>query len=266
MSGRVAGKIAIVTGAASGIGRMSALRLAEEGAKLVIADLNAAEGEKAAQEIVNTGGDAIFLKLDVTDEEQWKSVIAAVLDRYGRLDVIVNNAGISISHSVEDTPLEEWNRIMSVNADGVFLGTKYAVDAMKKNGPAGGSIINISSAYGMIGDSLNAAYCASKGAVMNFTKSAALHCGKSGYNIRVNSVHPGVVRTPMTEVEINELVELKGYASVEEALEKEWAPTHPIGRIGDPIDIANGVVYLASDESSFMTGAELVIDGGMTAQ
>ncbi len=266
MSGRVAGKVAIVTGAASGIGRMSAIRLGQEGAKLAIADLNVVDGQSATQEIGDAGGDAIFVELDVTNENQWKAVIAEVLEQFGRLDVIVNCAGISISHSVEDTPLEEWEQIMSVNADGVFLGTKYAIEAMKKNGPAGGSIVNISSAYGMIGEALNAAYCASKGAVMNFTKSAALHCGKSGYNIRVNSVHPGVVRTPMTDVEIDEIVEAKGYGSVEEAVKTEWAPAHPIGRIGEPIDIANGIVYLASDESSFMTGAELVIDGGMIAQ
>ena len=266
MSGRAAGKVAIVTGAASGIGRMSAIRLAQEGAKLAIADLNVSDGQSAAREIADAGGEAIFVEHDVTNENHWKAVIAAVLVRFGRLDVIVNCAGISISHSVEDTTVDEWDKIMSVNADGVFLGTKFAIDAMKKNGPAGGSIINISSAYGMIGEAFNAAYCTSKGAVMNFTKSAALHCGKSGYNIRVNSVHPGVVRTAMTEVEINEIVELKGYDSVEEALEKEWGPTHPIGRIGDPIDIANGIVYLASDESSFVTGAELVIDGGMIAQ
>jgi 3(or 17)beta-hydroxysteroid dehydrogenase len=266
MSDRVAGKVAIVTGAASGIGRMSAIRLAQEGASLAITDLNVVDGQNAVQEIVDAGGEAIFVEHDVTNEDQWKSVIAAVLERFGRLDVIVNCAGISISHSVEDTPLDEWNQIMSVNADGVFLGTKYAIEAMKKNDPVGGSVINISSAYGIIGEEFNAAYCASKGAVMNFTKSAALHCGKSGYNIRVNSVHPGVVRTPMTDVEINEIVELKGYTDIDEAIEKEWAPTHPIGRIGDPIDIANGIVYLASDESSFMTGAELVIDGGMIAQ
>ena len=264
--GRLDGKVAIVTGGASGIGRASAIQLAEEGAKVAITDRNIAGGEAAAREISDAGGDAIFIEHDVSNEDQWKSVIAAVLERYGRLDVLFNNAGIQFSKSVEDTTLEEWNRIMSVNADGVFLGTKYAIEAMKKNGPAGGSIINMSSTYGMIGEAINAAYCATKGAVMNFTKSAALHCGKSGYNIRVNSVHPGAVRTPLTDVEINDIVAAKGYASVEEALEKEWAPIHPIGRIGEPIDIANGVVYLASDESSFMTGAELVIDGGMIAQ
>ena len=224
------------------------------------------DGQSAAQEIGDAGSEAIFVEHDVTDENQWTVVIAEVLERFGRLDVIVNCAGISISHSVEDTPLEAWEKIMSVNADGVFLGTKYAIEAMKKNGPAGGSIINISSAYGMIGEAVNAAYCASKGAVMNFNKSAALHCGKSGYNIRVNSVHPGVVHTPMTDVEIDEIVEAKGYGSVEEAVKIEWGPAHPIGRIGEPIDIANGIVFLASNESSFMTGAELVIDGGMIAQ
>ena len=264
--GRLDGKVAIITGGASGIGRASAIRLAEENAKVAIADRNTADGEIAAKEITDAGGEAIFLEHDVSSEDQWKSVIAAVLKHYDRLDVMVNNAGIQFSKSVEDTTIEEWNQIMRINADGVFLGTKFAIEAMKKNDPMGGSIINMSSTYGMIGEAINAAYCASKGAVMNFTKSAALHCGKSGYNIRVNSVHPGAVRTPLTDVEINDIVAAKGYDSVEEALEKEWAPIHPIGRIGEPIDIANCVVYLASDESSFMTGAELVIDGGMIAQ
>jgi len=264
--GRLDGKVAIVTGGASGIGRASALRLAEEGAGVAITDRNTADGEIAAKEITDAGGKAIFLEHDVSNEDEWKSVIAAVLERYDRLDVMVNNAGIQFSKSVEDTTVEDWNKIMNVNANGVFLGTKFAIEAMKENDPAGGSIINMSSTYGMIGEAINAAYCASKGAVMNFTKSAALHCGKSGYNIRVNSVHPGAVRTPLTDVEINDIVAAKGYDSVEEALEKEWAPIHPIGRIGEPIDIANGIVYLASDESSFMTGAELVIDGGMIAQ
>jgi len=266
MSGRVAGKVAIVTGGASGIGRASAIRLAEEGARVVITDRNTADGKIAAKEITDAGGEAIFLEHDVSSEDQWKTVIATVLERYGRLDVLFNNAGIQLSNSVEDTTVEEWNRVMNINALGVFLGTREAIRAIKKNGPVGGSIINTSSTFGKVGEARNAAYCASKGAVMNFTKSAALHCGKSGYNIRVNSVHPGVVRTPMTEGEINELVELKSYDSVEEAQEKEWAPTLPIGRIGDPIDIANGIVYIASDESNFMTGAELIIDGGMLAQ
>ena len=154
MSGRAAGKVAIVTGAASGIGRMSAIRLAQEGAKLAIADLNVSDGQSAAREIADAGGEAFFVEHDVTNENHWKAVIAAVLARFGRLDVIVNCAGISISHSVEDTTVDEWDKIMSVNADGVFLGTKFAIDAMKKNGPAGGSISNISSAYGMIRGSL----------------------------------------------------------------------------------------------------------------
>ena len=264
--GRLDGKVAIVTGGASGIGRASAVRLAEEGARVAITDRNAADGESAAQEIVDAGGEAMFLTHDVSNEDQWQAVIAAVLERDGRLDVLLNNAGIQFSESVEDTTLEDWNRIMSVNADGVFLGTKYAIEAMKKNSSAGGSIINMSSTYAQIGDAINAAYCATKGAVMNFTKSAALHCGKAGYNIRVNSVHPGAIRTPLLEAEMNDIAAMKGYSGPDEVLEKDWATMHPIGRIGAPIDIADGVVYLASDESSFMTGAELVIDGGMIAQ
>ena len=263
---RVDDKIALVTGAARGIGRRAAKCLAEAGATVVVTDIDEAGAANTAGGIETTGGKALSLLHDVTSEEDWGRVVGETESRYGRLDILVNNAGIFFYKSIEDTSLDDWRRITRVNLDGVFLGTKYAIEAMKKNGPAGGSIINMSSAYGMIGEAINAAYCASKGAVMNFTKSAALHCGKSGYNIRVNSVHPGVVRTPMTEVEIDEIVAAQGYDSVEEAVEKEWVPAHPIGRIGEPIDISNGVVYLASDESSFMTGAELVIDGGMTAQ
>ena len=191
-------------------------------------------------------------------------LIARTVKTYGRPDVLFNNAGIQFSKNVEQTTLKDWRRIMRVNVDGVFLGTKYAIGAMKR-GKRGGSIINMSSTYGMVGDDLNAAYCATKAAVMNFTKAAALHCGKAGYGIRVNSIHPGAIRTPLTDRELVDITRKRKLKGTQVAL-KEWVAIHPIGRIGVPDDIAYGALYLASDESRFMTGAELVIDGGMLAQ
>jgi NAD(P)-dependent dehydrogenase (short-subunit alcohol dehydrogenase family) len=182
--------------------------------------------------------------------------MASVASRFGPLDILVNNAGVALSASIEDTSLEQWRWLMGVNLDGVFLGTRYAIAAMKNRG---GSIINLSSIEGLIGDPNLAAYNASKGGVRLLTKSAALHCAKAGYKIRVNSVHPGYIRTPMVE----------GYVAAQadpEAASVAIAAAHPLGHIGEPNDIAYGVLYLASDESKFVTGAELVIDGGYTAQ
>ena len=253
--GRVAGKVAIVTGAASGLGKATALLLAKEGAKTVVSDINEADGRKVAAEIKREGGEAIFVKHDVTSESSWSSVIEKTLAGFGKLDILVNNAGVQIIKEIEKLTLEEWRWLMSVNLDGVFLGTKYAVGAMKKGG--GGSIINMSSAAGIIGTvDKTSAYCASKGAVRLFTKAAALECSKAGlnYNIRVNSVHPGVIETPL-------VLKMEQDPAVWETLHK----VHPIGFLGQPIDVAYGVLYLASDESRLVTGAELVIDGGWTA-
>ena len=198
--GRVKGKVAIITGAASGMGRATALLLAKEGAKIVVADINEVNGKKVAEEIRREGGEAIFVKHDVTSERDWGEVIEKTLAEFGKLDILVNNAGVMFVKKIEDMSLEEWRWLMSINLDGVFLGTKYAIGAMKKSG--GGSIVNISSVAGIVGTlDDTSAYCASKGAVRLFTKAAALECSKAGhdYNIRVNSVHPGVTETPMTE-------------------------------------------------------------------
>jgi NAD(P)-dependent dehydrogenase (short-subunit alcohol dehydrogenase family) len=252
---RVKGKVAIVSGAASGLGRATALLLAREGAKVTVSDINEKGGEKVVGEIKRDGGEAIFVKHDVTSESEWSNVIARTIARFGKLDILVNNAGVMLVKEIEKTSLEEWRWLMSVNLDGVFLGTKHAIGAMKKSG--GGSIINMSSAAGIIGTTdSTAAYSASKGAVRLFTKSAALECSKAGrgYNIRVNSVHPGVIETPMTDA-----------MQKDEALRKGMQQIHPIGFVGQPIDVAYGVLYLASDESRLVTGAELVIDGGWTA-
>jgi len=254
---RVKGKVAIITGAASGIGRMTAQVLAREGAKIVVTtDANITGAEETVASIKSTGGEAIFVKHDITSEGDWQSVMDKTLKEFGKLDILVNNAGIMIAKEIENTSLEEWRRVMKVNLDGVFLGTKYGIGAMKKSG--GGSIINMSSVLGLVGNfDHTSAYSASKGGIRLFTKAAALECSKAGldYNIRINSIHPGVIETPMAAP-----------VFTNDDIKKEMEKGHPIGRLGEPMDVAYGVLYLASDESSFVTGTELVIDGGWTAR
>jgi 3(or 17)beta-hydroxysteroid dehydrogenase len=252
--GRVESKVAIVTGGAGGIGGAISQLLAREGAGVVVTDLNEAGGEKVVGEINRDGGRAIFIKHDVTSEGDWARVIEKTLAEFGKLDVLVNNAGIMFVKPIEDISLEEWHRVMSINLDGVFLGTKHAVGAMKKSG---GSIVNMSSAVGIIGrPDDTSAYITSKGAVRLFTKAAAMEFSKAGhdYKVRVNSVHPGVIETPMT-----------AGMSQDPKLREVLVSMHPIGFLGKPIDIAYIVLYLASDESRLVTGAEFVVDGGWTA-
>jgi len=253
---RVKTKVALITGAGLGLGRASALMLAREGARVIVTDVLEKEGAETADAIVSAGGEAMFLVHDVAKEDDWRRVVATTVKRFGGCDILVNNAGIAQPGNVENTTLEEWRRLMSINLDGVFLGVKHAVGAMKAKG---GSIINLSSIEGLIGDPNLAAYDASKGGVRLLTKSAALYCARAGYKIRVNSIHPGYIWTPMVE----------GYVAAQADPAKakaEIAALHPVGHMGEPDDIAYGVVYLASDESKFVTGAELVIDGGYTAQ
>lgn len=252
---RVKGKVAIVTGSARGLGKAQAFLLAKEGAKVVVTDIDEDRGKKTAEEIGGAGGEAIFITQDVSSEEDWKTVIEKTLSEFGKLDVLVNNAGVILFKNIKETTLEEWRWVIRVNLDGVFLGTKYAMEAMKKSG--GGSIINLSSTAGIVGTLDTSSYHASKGGVRIFTKAAALECSKAGYdyNIRVNSVHPGVIKTDMTK----DLLE-------DDESKREVTAWHPIGHVGEPEDIAYGVLYLASDESKFVTGAELVIDGGWTAR
>lgn len=252
---RVKGKVALVTGAGMGLGRAAALRLAQEGARVVVTDLNEEAGRAVGDTIVDAGGEAVFLRQDVASEDDWKKVIAFAQSRFGALDILVNNAGVLFSAKIEETPLDKWRWLMSVNCDGVFLGVKHAIGAMKDRG---GSIINLSSVAGLVGLPDISAYCASKGAVALFTKAAALECAKAGYAIRVNSIHPGGIWTPMLEAFVGK----RGDATADAAA----ADMHPVGHAGEPDDIAFGVLYLASDESKFVTGAELVIDGGYTAQ
>jgi 3(or 17)beta-hydroxysteroid dehydrogenase len=257
--GRVQDKVAIVTGAAMGLGEAAARMLVREGAKVVLTDVEDAKGHALVDEIAAGGGDCLYLHHDVSEEAGWEAVTAATLGQYGRLDVVVNNAGVGWGGPPEEQTLEVWRKLMSINLDGVFLGTKHAILAMKRNTPRGGSIINISSIEGLVGDPNLGAYNASKGGVRLYTKSVALYCGKQGLGIRANTIHPGYIWTPMVE---NYLKAAGDVAEGRRALDA----LHPIGHMGEPDDIAYGVVYLASDESKFITGAELVIDGGYTAQ
>ena len=256
---RLKGKVALIAGAAMGIGEADAKLFAKEGAKVVVADINENEGKRVVNEINGDGGEAIFVKLDVTKEDDWKNATAETLQTYGKLNLQVNNAGISLGKNIEQTTLEDWNWLMNINATGVFLGTKYGILAMKDNKEKC-SIVNRSSIDGQIAESGLFAYCASKGAVTILTKSAALHCGERGYSIRVNSVHPGYVHTALTEKEAAD-----SGLSPDEYFAKV-GKMHPIGYIGRPIDIAYADLYLVSDESIFVTGSELTIDGGWTAQ
>ena len=248
---RVAGKVALVSGAARGIGAATAKLLAQEGAAVVLGDVLETEGRQTAAGIVAAGGQATFMPMDVTSAANWQQVIAAAVAEYGKLDVLVNNAGISGRAAVGETDVETWERVMEINGKGVFLGTKLAIPELRKAG--GGSIINISSIYGIVGSETSAAYHASKGAVRIFTKAAAIQYAADG--IRVNSVHPGFVDSPMTAAS----------HALPEVHNLRISRT-PLGRMGTPEDIAAGILYLASDESAFITGSELVIDGGMTAR
>lgn len=257
---RVAGKIALVTGAASGLGEAIARKLAEEGATVVVADVDDAAGEGIAERARAAGGAAEFRHLDVTLEADWLREVAALRGRHGRLDIAVNCAGISLPRSFpSETTFEDWRRVLSVNLDGVFLGTKHAVAAMQAGSPPGGSIINISSVMGMVALPGIAPYVASKGGVRTYSKSVALSCAEQGLRIRVNSVHPGFIDTPL----LRRAMAQQGDA---DRMRRQYDALQPVGHVGEPDDIAYGVLYLASDESKFVTGAELVIDGGYTAR
>lgn len=254
MEGRLAGKVALVTGAASGLGKAISETFVREGARVVLADRRADAGQAAAAAI---GEGAAFAPLDVTDEDQWQAAVDGTLDRLGRLDIVVNNAGVVILKSVEDTSLEEWRQVMAVNLDGVFLGCKHGIRGIRQGG-RGGAIVNMSSVSGLIGGHNLAAYNASKGGVRLLTKSVALHCARAGYGIRCNSVHPTFVATPMVDAMIDS-------APDPDQARGKLARQVPLGRLGEPQDVASAVLYLASDESRFVTGSELVVDGGVTA-
>ena len=251
---RLQGKVVVISGGARGLGKAQARLFAREGGKVVVGDILVNETREVVAGIIENGGEALFVKLDVTREEDWYKIIRATIDRFGKLDVLVNNAGIGGESgvSIEDMSEEMWERVMAVNAKGVFFGTKLAIPEMLKIG--GGSIVNISSQIGLVGsDTSNLAYMASKGAVHIFTKAVALRYATKG--IRVNSVHPGPVQTPMLS---------EGF--VDEQRKRKVISRIPMGRVGRPEEVAYGVLFLASDEASFVTGTELVIDGGYIAQ
>jgi 3(or 17)beta-hydroxysteroid dehydrogenase len=240
--GRVEGKIAIVTGGAMGLGRAQAQLLAQEGATVVVTDVATAEGKASVEGLARPG---FFIEQDVSSESGWEKVRSAVIGRYGRLDILVNNAAIQIPASIEEASFGDWRRIQAVNADGTFLGCRMAVRAMKETG--GGSIVNIASVASHSGEASGAAYAASKGAVRALTKSIAVHCLNQGYEIRCNSVHPGVMDTPMVR-NLRAGMGLEGAGA----------------QAGDPVQVAYAVLYLASDEAKLVTGAELLVDAGRT--
>ena len=247
---RLENKVAFISGGGRGLGEVMAKFFANEGASVVIGDVLEDEGKQTEAEINEAGGQCLFVRLDVTDETQWQQAIASTLAGFGKLNILVNNAGIYRTHRVEDTTSEEWDQVLAVNGKGVFLGTKAAIPEMRKAG--GGSIINLSSVAGLVGSADSAAYNASKGAVRLLTKSTAIQYAKE--DIRANSIHPGTIETPMT-------ADLLAGDGRQDRMNRT-----PLGRLGRPEDVAYGVLYLASDEASFVTGSELVIDGGRTAQ
>ena len=255
---RLEDKVALITGAAHGVkgelmgfGGAAAWLFAEEGAKVVLTDIDIESGERTVAQMRDEGHDVMFIEQDVTVESEWKRAIQATLDAYGTLNVLVNNAGTAGSGKVEETTEAGWDRQMDIHAKGVFLGTKYAIPPMRDAG--GGSIVNISSIYGIIGSQASTDYHAAKGASRIFTKSAALQLAQDG--IRVNSVHPGYCHTPLN---------VRSFSNPERRA--RLLSQVPMDRLGNAMEIARGILFLASDESSYMTGSELVIDGGVTAQ
>jgi len=249
----------MVTGAAAGLGQAIAKHLGLHGGRVIVTDINEPGAQNTAAEIVSAGGNALALQHDVLDESAWDQVFAALLESYGGIDVLVNNAGGGTFSDLETMTLSDWKQVISLNLDSTFMGTQRAIKAMKNSG--GGSIINISSVAGLVGSPTVVPYSAAKGGIRLFSKSAAVYCAQQNYNIRINSVHPGLIRT-----ESGMEMAAKAFGMPETEAEQVMASLHPIGRIGEPHEVAATVLFLASDESSFVTGAEYAVDGGYTAQ
>lgn len=263
---RVDGKVALISGAAQGLGAHIAKTLAAAGAAVFVTDVQSEAVEATAQAIREAGGRAASLVHDVTREEQWVAAVAQAIKTFGGLDILVNNAGVEDMALITEGSLDTFRRIQDINVNGSFLGLKHAINAMKPGGAAGkgGSIVNLSSLAALIGVTGLSAYCASKGAVRSLSKSAAIECAQLGYGIRVNSVHPGVIKTAMGNHLLEGFARL-GLAPDVGAAEAAMLQLHPLG-LGNPDDVANAVLYLASDASSWTTGAELALDGGASAQ
>ena len=264
---RLDGKVAFLSGAARGIGGESAKLMASVGAKVAIGDVLEERGRQTVREIEASGGQALFVPLDVTTEASWAAAMDATVKKFGGLDILVNNAGIFVGKGVEDASMDDWHRLVAVNLTGVVLGTRAALPHLKasaQQSPHGSAIVNLASIAGLVGSQLDPLYSLTKGGVTLFTKSTALEFGRKGYRIRVNSIHPGLIETDMGQQTFVMRAKQVGTNDTEKAREATLA-LHPIGRLGTASDIAKGIVFLASDDASFMTGAGLVVDGGWTA-
>jgi NAD(P)-dependent dehydrogenase (short-subunit alcohol dehydrogenase family) len=265
---RLDGKIALISGAARGIGAETARLMIEAGAKVAIGDVLDERGRETVRSLDGAGGEAIYTHLDVTREEDWTAAVSGVTGRFGRLDVLVNNAGVFLGMDLEEATLADWHRLCAVNLTGVFLGTKLALPALRESAqqsPHGSAIVNLSSVAGLVGSSNDPLYSMTKGGVSLFTKSAALEFARKGYRIRVNSVHPGTTETEMGDQVLAIRARNLGANDLEPA-RRQALTRIPIGRMGTVTDIAKGIVFLASDDAGFMTGSGLVVDGGITAQ
>lgn len=264
---RLDGKIAFISGGARGIGAETARRMIQAGAKVALGDILDEQGRATARDLEAAGGQALYVHLDVTQEGDWAAAIAATVARFGGLDILVNNAGMFLGKSSEDATLAEWNRLSAINMGGVFLGTKAALPALRENArtsPEGSAIVNVSSTAGLVGSPLDPLYSMTKGGVTMFTKSTALEFARKGYRIRVNAVHPTVIDTDMGDRTFVIRAKNMGTNDVE-AARKQTVGNIPLGRLGTAGDIANGIVFLASDDSSLMTGSSLLMDGGLLA-
>jgi NAD(P)-dependent dehydrogenase (short-subunit alcohol dehydrogenase family) len=264
---RLDGKVALISGAARGIGGESARLMAQAGAKVVIGDVLDDQGRQTAAVINAAGGEAEYVHLDVTQEDQWAAAVATATSRFGKLDILVNNAGVFIGKGIEEISLPEWDRLVAVNMTGLFLGTRSAVQALREaavSGEHGSAIVNLASIAGIVGAQLDPLYSMTKGGVTLFTKSAALEFGRKGYRIRVNSIHPGVIQTDMGAQTFVSRAQRAGTNDIA-AVQQGVTDTVPWGRLGVPTDIAKGIVFLASDDAGYMNGAGLVVDGGVTA-
>jgi NAD(P)-dependent dehydrogenase (short-subunit alcohol dehydrogenase family) len=262
---RLDGKVALISGAARGIGTETARLMVEAGARVAIGDLLDERGRETARAL---GDSALYHHLDVTREEDWSTIVGATVAKFGGIDILVNNAGMFLGKGIEEASLDEWHRLAGINLTGVFLGTKLTLPALREratDSAHGSAIVNLASVAGLVGSQLDPLYSMTKGGVTLFTKSAALEFARKGYRIRVNSIHPGVIQTDMGEQTFTARARSHGSNDVEAARQVALA-THPIGRLGVPNDIAKGIVFLASDDAGFMTGAGLVGDGGLTAQ